>query len=906
MTTTGAGGVSGDERLNHREGKPAGGWLPGLLLIAATLLAYQPAWNAGFVWDDHSHVERNRAIFGPDGLKHIWFSRAAPQYYPLVFSSFWLERKLWSAHPAGYHLVNILLHSFNALLIWRLLVRLRVPGAWLAAAMFALHPVNVESAAWITERKNTLSMFFFLLTILFYLRAEGARGERFEDGRCSLANAPAPSAGLHPPPSLFYALSLGAFVLALLSKTAVAPLPAVLLLCLWWERGQTADAKSQKSEPRSRNTQYAAYLTLRDLLRVLPFAALALAFIPLTVLFEHQAGSEAIRHDPFLARLAGAGCAFWFYLYKALLPINLCFVYPRWEIKGTEVMAHLPSLLTAGAFLVFGFYSRSWARAWFFAFAYFAVMLLPELGFVNIYAMRFTSISDHWQYFAITGPIALTAAGIALALSRWAKRTPWVRALVYASILLALGRLTWSQSRIFSSDETLWQAAVAANANAWMAHNNLAICILNEPTRLEEARHHLEESLRLNPNQGQPHLNLGAIMMKVKNWDGAKDEFEKALAISPNSHVTENALGLLADEQGRFEEALAHLRRAVNLSPDYAEAYNSLGLTLRKQGRIEGAEAAFLEALRLDPELGNAHNGLGLLLLERGRPRQATAQFREALSLEPRNAEMHNNLGISLAAEGDLTGAQAEFEGALRLNPALGDAHLNAGNALLLQGRPAEAVPHCRQALATRPDSAKAYLVLARCLSALGKPDEAAQHFSEALRSNPDLAEAHFYWADLLLRQGKRDEAARHYEAALGIRPDYAEAHYQLGVIMADRKQEREAAHHFREALRLKPDWVEAMNNLAWMLGTDLNETVRNGAEAVRWAERACQLTKRQRPAMLDTLAAAYAEVGRFEEAVSTTEENRALALATHDAAAAQTAEKRLELYKAREAYRDK
>jgi Flp pilus assembly protein TadD len=168
------------------------------------------------------------------------------------------------------------------------------------------------------------------------------------------------------------------------------------------------------------------------------------------------------------------------------------------------------------------------------------------------------------------------------------------------------------------------------------------------------------------------------------------------------------------------------------------------------------------------------------------------------------------------------------------------------------------------------------------------------------------LAEAHFYWADLLLRQGKRDEAARHYEAALGIRPDYAEAHYQLGVIMADRKQEREAAHHFREALRLKPDWVEAMNNLAWMLGTDLNETVRNGAEAVRWAERACQLTKRQRPAMLDTLAAAYAEVGRFEEAVSTTEENRALALATHDAAAAQTAEKRLELYKAREAYRDK
>jgi hypothetical protein len=367
---------------------PSRAWLFGALLVAGTVIAYLPVWRAGFIWDDDTLLLHNPGIQKLGGLARLWSSD-----FPLSTTTLWLEWRVWGANPLGYHLVNVLLHAFSAVLLWRVLRRLKIPGAGLAAAIFAVHPVNVESVAWIAERKNTLCMFFYLLSLLLYLRSEIACELRIEDGGWETEKGPPPSSILHPPSSLLYALSLLAFALALLSKSAVAPLPVVLLGLAWWRRWR---------------------MTLKDVWRTAPFFALAAAAGLISIWLQyHQAiGASMIdvRNDSFWSRLAGAGWAVWFYLYKAVLPINLSFVYPRWQIDATRAWSYVPGLLLVAGFLVSWRFRSQWGKPLLFGLGYFVVMLLPALGFVNIYFMRYSLVSDHWQYSAIIGPIALATA----------------------------------------------------------------------------------------------------------------------------------------------------------------------------------------------------------------------------------------------------------------------------------------------------------------------------------------------------------------------------------------------------------------------------------------------------------------------------------------------------------------
>jgi cytochrome c-type biogenesis protein CcmH/NrfG len=427
---------------------------------------------------------------------------------------------------------------------------LGVRGAWLAAAVFALHPVNVESVAWITERKNTLSLFFFLLSLLLYLCSDQPPTRNPQHVSRFTFHA------LFPLPAwLFYGLSLFAFVLALFSKTAVAPLPVVLWLLAWWRRGRVAG---------------------RDVWRTVPFFTVALLLIPLTVLFEHHAGSELVRNDPFGSRLAGAGWAFWFYLYKAVLPLKLMFIYPRWRIAPADLLSYVPGLLVVAGFGVCWRYRRGWGRAGLFGLGYFLVMLLPALGFVNIYFMRYSLVSDHWQYFAIIGPIALAVAGLARALGFLGNRMPFLPPVVSAALLLALALLTWRQSAQYFDTETLWRTTIAKNPACWMAHNNLGILMITN-RKLDDAVTHLREAIRINPEPASPWYNLAIAYTSQHHLDAAVACDQEALRRDPNNPKYLNDLAWIyatcpnaelrnGPEAVRLAAQACHLTRRRNLA----------------------------------------------------------------------------------------------------------------------------------------------------------------------------------------------------------------------------------------------------------------------------------------------------------------------------------------------------
>ena len=355
---------------------PRGWILPAAAIVAITALAYIPAMHAGFIWNDDTFLTENPLIRAPDGLYRFWFTTEPPDYFPLTSSVLWVEWRLWHMNPAGYHVVNVLLHAAGAVLLWRVLCRLKLPGAWLAGVIFAVHPVNAESVAWITEHKNTLPLVFGAASLLVFLNFDEKAGPAF------------------PRFQLFkYLLSLALFLLALLSKTSVVMLPVVLLLCAWWRRGRVAR---------------------KDFLLSLPFLALSLALSAATVWFQyHRAiGPEVVRTDGLLERTAGAGWAAWFYLYKAVVPLALCFVYPRWRTSAS-VFSFAPGLLLVAAMVIFWRHRDGWGRAFFFGLGSFLVMLLPVLGFLNVYFMRYSLVADHWQYTALIGIVALGAGGLA-------------------------------------------------------------------------------------------------------------------------------------------------------------------------------------------------------------------------------------------------------------------------------------------------------------------------------------------------------------------------------------------------------------------------------------------------------------------------------------------------------------
>jgi len=650
------------------------------LIFAATLACYFPALRGGLLWDDDAHVTR------PDlrswsGLERIWCEvGATQQYYPVLHSAFWIEHRLWGDATLGYHLLNVFLHAAAACLFTVILRRMAVPGAVLAGLVFALHPVCVESVAWISEQKNTLSTVFYLCAALAYLRFDEQRGQAASANPTRRISA----RGLTP-----YVLATAFFMLALLSKSVTATLPAALLVVLWWKRGGLS--------------------WRRDVVPLAPFFACGLGAGLFTAWVErHLLGAEGADYAlGFLPRCLLAGRVTWFYLGKLLWPANLIFIYPRWEVSGAAFWQYAFPL-AALAVLAALWRLRRRARGPLAAALFFTGSLFPAMGFFNAYPFRYSFVADHFQYLASLGVIALAASGLGGMIGdrnpggagRW-RPTGW-RNLLVAAIVCSLGILTWRQCRMYRDLPTLYRTTIARNPACWMAYGNLGTLLLASGPSAE-ALADLGRAVQLNPRFAEGQFNLANALRAQGRTQEAIARYGEALRLRPDYPEAHDNLGTSLLSLGRTTEAIAHYRAALELRPTYPEAEVNLGTALQATDPRE-AIACYERALGMQPDDYAAHFNLGIALRIVGRLKESIQQYEEALRLQPGSAAALNNLGGALVDAGRRDEAIGRYQEALRLDPANAEIENNLGIAFAKAGRLPQAIAHFEQALRLRPD----------------------------------------------------------------------------------------------------------------------------------------------------------------------------------------------------------
>jgi tetratricopeptide (TPR) repeat protein len=634
-------------------------WGFAFLLSLLTLFAYQPAWKGKPIWDDDAHMTRPE-LRSLDGLKRIWVQPGATQqYYPVLFSAFWFEHKLWGDAQLGYHLVNIVLHIGAALLLVAILTHLAIPGAWLAAFLFALHPVEVESVAWIAELKNTLSGCFYLGAALVYLRFDETRK------------------------LIHYFAALALFLLGLGSKSVIATLAAALLIVLWWKRGRLS--------------------WKRDVCPLLPFVVVGAGAGLFTASMERGiVGAHGVEFTlSVLQRCLIAGRAFWFYLGKLIWPTDLAFSYPHWQIDSQEPAQYIPVVALLLVALLLWWRHDKWRGAW-ATLLYYLVTLGPVLGFLNVYPFRYSFVADHFQYLASIGPFTLAAAASTNAFERRPKPPSSMKMTLAGCLVLALFTLSWKQSGMYQDVETLWRTTLARNSEAWLAHNNLGN-LLVEKGQFDEALTHFQRARALNPNAPEVHNNLGNRLRHLGRLDESVAEFEEALRLDSNYAEAHNNLGNTLLRLRRHEQALAHFARALELDPTYAGAENNFGNALLEMDRPDEAAAHFRNALEIDPNFAAAHYNLANYFLQRGQTNEAIERFRKVVVLDPDNAAARTNLGAALQLVDAWDESRVHLERAVALNPMSTEAHNNLANALSRLGRTREALEHVSRAIEIDP-----------------------------------------------------------------------------------------------------------------------------------------------------------------------------------------------------------
>ena len=629
-----------------------------IAIIAFTFVVYCPSLKNGYIWDDDDYLTNNFFIQKTDGLKDIWFSYKTPQYYPVVFTSFWLEHKLWGLNPSGYHAVNLLFHICNALLLYAILLQLYSPLALPVALIFALHPVQVETVAWITERKNIYGAFFYLLTILFYLRFFDS--QRKQD----------------------YGFSLTAFTLALLSKSITATFVIVPILIRWWQGKQ---------------------LRRVDFFQFVPFLFLGfLAGVNTAYLEIVRVGAEGSPWSlPLLGKLVLPGKIILFYITKIIFPLETIFFYPRWQIDPSVIWQWIPTICVVSAAGLLYFYREKIGKAAFALFVCFGVSLFPALGFFNVYPMMYSYVADHFQYIASISMIILLCAGCEFVYKKAILKRLTFKArtrqivLFSAGLLLisALGYKSYSYSKVFENRETLFMDVIQKNPNAWMAHNNLGMVYITQK-QLSKAYDQFKQTLEIKPNDCTALNNLGNLYKAQDLWGKAQESYETCLEFEPDYATAYNNLGLVHVHSGNLIKARTLFEKATRLDPMAHDAHLNLGLLFLHQKDYERSLTHYNKAIAIFPYYSEAYLQKGLLYTQIKRSADAKKAFQKVLEIDPNNFHANNNLGLLCSHDGRLKEATAYFRKALQLDPNALQARYNLGEALMRLGQKKEARMH--------------------------------------------------------------------------------------------------------------------------------------------------------------------------------------------------------------------
>ena len=586
---------------------PIGVPLGVMLIVIAVFLAYIPCLNGRFVLDDDVLLTDNPLIQATDGPYRFWCTTEAMDFWPATSTTLWIEWRLWKSNPTGYHVTNLILHVAESLLIWIILRRLTIPGAFFAALLFAVHPVNVESVAWISQRKNIMAMLFFLLSILWYIKADMPTA--------SLGMAPAEQCPARCPPStahvfLCYWLSLAAFVLAMLGKGSAAVLPVLLLGIVWWLRP----------------------LEKRDLARISPFFVVAAVLAGVNVWFQSHGTEIVTRSADFAERLLGAGCVVWFYLYKAILPVDLAFVYQQWRIEVANPLWWMPLFAALAVTAALWWYRQGWSRPLFFAWGFFCVALALVMGFTDVGFMQYSLVADHYQHIAIIAVIALLSAFWSVWRRHTRGKSRWAANVAAVIAVGSLALLASEQSANYRDAVTLYSTTLQKNPACWMAHNNLG-GMLARAGLLQDALEHYEQALRLRPDYPEAHNNLGSLMSDTGHLPEAIEHYEKAIQLKPDYADARNNLGNALTDLGRTREAIEQFQQALRTNPNHPDAHNNLGVVLVQTGKLPEAIEHFKQAVQFRPDHINAYTNMALTYAMLHQPSQAVAAAQKALEI---------------------------------------------------------------------------------------------------------------------------------------------------------------------------------------------------------------------------------------------------------------------------------
>ncbi len=781
-----------------------------VFLALITLAVYGQVVDHAFVnFDDNEYVYENPNVqHGLTGKGCGWAltTTRTGNWHPVTWLSHMLDCELFGLTAGYHHLVNVFLHILNSVLLY-LVLRCMTGEVWrsaMVAAMFALHPLHVESVAWISERKDVLSTLFFMLTLWAYGRYASS------------------------PSWIRYGLVLGFLAWGLMAKPMLVTLPFVLLLLDFWPLGRFQPGRTR----------------FRLVAEKIPLFVLAAASSVATFVAQRQEGAMSLTYVvPFRDRIANALVTYVAYMGKMFWPGHLAVFYPYRDTLPTGHWVGA-ALVLVGITVLVGWAGRR-RRYLAVGWLWYLGTLVPVIGFVQVGAQ---SMADRYTYVPLIGLFVMVVWTLGDVAARWRHARIGTAALAGVAIFGCM-LATWIQVGHWRNGITLFEHTLKVTKDNPVAHTNLGAALM-EAGKEHEAIRQYREALRIDPDHANAHVNLGIVLMGQGEEEQAIAHYREAVRIRPGFAQAHNQLGIALAQRGEIDEAIAHYREAVRIHPEFAGAYSNLGAALMAKGNIDEAIACFRVAIQLDPDSPQACGNLATALMLKGKPDEGIAHYRQALRIDPAFAEGHLNLAIALAQHGSRDEAITHHREAVRLNPRMAEVPLDLG---------------------TAPSTPESIHDLGVSLAMQGKIDEAVGAFREALRLDPQQAEFHTSFALALAVQGEFDDAI----------------------------------HHYGEAIRLKPTHPGPYNNLAWIRATHADPKFRNGAEAVRLADRALELSGGRDPGYLDTLAAAFAEAGRFPEAISTMQEAISLAKATGAEGLIPSLEERLRGYEAGRPYRE-